>query len=337
MKRFILRTLLYLSPLLVALAYYLLCIDKDALRGDLAQMTQDEFRYTRPGIDPFYPAATCRDIDIEDITTRKDCEMVVFGDSFSDENTRWPNCRWHQFMGSMFGHDILNVRTWLEPVDCYLKVLVNHPQSLGDTVVIECVERAMIYRFCYLDFNDTILPTSSQHAEPTKIELFKKEVRKPIQYYQRRLGIDVPAKVATLDSSCFTCRPNKLYYFEDDLIEHNEWELATALANYQRLDSLSSAKGVTLFLVAIPDKYTVYHHHIIGNDGTKKLLEEPCPFDTLPRFINTLPPIAALVASGTKDVYLPDDTHFSNPTCQVIGQYVASRISTSSDTIYGRP
>ncbi len=59
----------------------------------------------------------------------------------------------------------------------------------------------------------------------------------------------------------------------------------------------------------------------------ERFLESPCPFDTLPFFINTLPVMEDLNRQGIKDVYLPDDSHFSHPTACAVGNYAASRIT----------
>ena len=131
-----------------------------------------------------------------------------------------------------------------------------------------------------------------------------------------------------IDSPLFSCRPTNLYYFAEDTISHTEWEIKTAAANLQRLDSISRSKGITLYFVAIPDKYTAYRHHIIDGYKHKRLLEEPCPFDTLPCFVNTLPVIDSLIKKGVVNVYLPDDTHFSIPTAKAIGEYVANQITS---------
>lgn len=313
-------------PLLAALLYFVLCVDRDAIRGDLAKMTQDEFSYTPPTLDSALVTAPCRDVEVNELPSRQNDEIVVFGDSFSAKNTRWPESRWHQFMGAIIGKKILNVNTQQNPVAVYLKALSNFPQYLGDTVFLENVERAIIYRFAYLDFGDTCIAPREKDQEPSWREKAGRLLRTPVQYYQRKLGIDVPARVATLDRALFSCRSDKLYFYEEDLLEHNDWETATAVENYRRLDSLSKARGITLVLVAIPDKYTVYHDFIDNDTAPKRLLEAPCPFDTFERFVNTYPAIHGLVEKGTKDVYLPDDTHFSIPTSKTVGTEVAKQL-----------
>lgn len=328
MKRFLLRTLLFLTPFLLALAYYLLLVDKDAMRGDIGRTRQTEFHYSKPTLDTSAILAPCRDAAADSVLPLSDDEIVLFGDSFSKENDRlWPGCRWHQFMGGKMGKRIVAMRYIDNVVDAYISTLVLHPERLSDTVIVESVERELVNRLCWIDF-DNVEELHQERPGRTPSTLrgwWRKNRMKPVEYYQRKVGINVPVLKATLKEPVFSCRPDKLFYYADDTIQHSDWEIQTASANLQRLDSLSRAYGKTLFLVAIPDKYTAYHHLIDGADNSPRLLED-CPFDTLPCFINTLPAIRAEIEKGVADVYLPDDTHFSIPTAKATGEYVANQI-----------
>lgn len=331
MKRYLLRTLLYLLPLLALLAYYLFIVDHDAMKGDLGRLAQKEFHYTHPPLDPNAPRSDCRDVDVADIEPRDADELVVFGDSFTAENTRrWPNCRWHQFMGGLLGKRIVVAGYFQEPVKEFLSALTYYPEALGDTVILQSGERLMVYRLCYLDF-DHIGPPMTTSQQPDKgrwRKVWRKTSKQPIEYYKKQLGLDMAVLQAPLKRACFSVRPQKLFFYKDDLMHPSEWEYSHALENLKRLDSLAHAYGKTIFFVAVPEKYTTYRNQIINPPDTiKRTLEAPCLFDTETCFINTLPVIDSLVESGTLDVYLPDDTHFSIPTAQAVGQYVARRIS----------
>ena len=294
-------------------------------------MSQTQFHYTKPSIDTEYCISSCRDVATTDITPLADNEIVVFGDSFSSEDDyKWPDSRWHQFMGAAIKKTIVMTGDFLRPVESYLSLLTYHPELLSDTVIVETIERELINRFCWLDFQNIPeeKPTFDASNKESLLDKWNKNKRLPVQYYQRRLGIDVPVLTAKLDTPLFSCRPNKLFYYANDTITRSEWEIETAIANLQRLDSLSRAHGKTLVVVAIPNKLTVYHNHIIGDNTARQLLESPCPFDTLPCFINTLPVLDSLIENGIKDVYLPDDSHFSIPTSKAIGEYVAKRLNS---------
>lgn len=329
MKRFVLRTLLYLTPFLAALAYYYLFVDKDAMKGDLGRMSQTEFHYNMPKLDPNARLASCRDVATDSILPLADDEIVLFGDSFSAENdSRWPGCRWHQFLGGVISKRIVMTGNPLRPIDSYLATLMHHPERLSDTVIVETVERELVNRFCWLDFQeikDEISETDT-HNKETWRDKWNNNKRLPLQYYQRKMGIDVPVLTAQLDSPLFSCRPNRLFYYANDTIINSEWEIQTAVNNMQKLDSLSHANGITLILVAIPDKYTAYRNHLVDNNTNKRTLAIPCLFDSLPCFINTLPLIDTLIDNSVTDVYLPDDTHFSIPTAKAIGIFVANHI-----------
>lgn len=330
MKRFLLRLLFYMLPLLVAVAYYYHGVDQKAVEGDIGRMTQLEFKYTVPVPNGSLHLAECRDVEIDSIGSLSEDEMVVFGDSFSSPNERkWPGCRWLQYMGDELNKSIVNVRAHREnPADKYLTMLTHHRDLLSDTVVIECVERYLIERLCALDFDNVpdYTPTRPSKAKDWRSQL-REEAFRPVQYYQRRLGIDVPVEHGKLDRPFFSVRPTDLFYFNEDMIPREEWEVEKAYVNLCRLDSLSRTKGITLFFVAIPDKYTVYHRHLVDTDNSKRQLESPCRFDSLDCFINVLPVLSQLVENGVLDVYLPDDTHFSYIGAEATGRCVAGRLT----------
>ena len=340
MKRYLLRTLLFLVPFMALLAYYFFGADWAAMEGDLGRMTATEFHYTHPHLSPRPPMAECRNVEtVADIAPLADDEMVVFGDSFSIGDS----LRWHQFMGAALHKRIVFAGRFYKPAEDLLDALLHHPDCLGDTVVLELVERNLV-SLAYLSFpqeNPTSLAAASPasdvagNKQENTFDVLKskwrRKSRKPIQFYQHRLGIDVPVNVERLDGNYFSCRSDRLYYYQDDLYSNLTPAQATAaIANWYHLDSLANSQGITLFLVAIPDKYTVYHRHILApRFHGERLLEAPCPLDTLPRFINTLPLIASLVSTGTPNVYLPDDSHFSTPTAHTVGCHVASIIASA--------
>lgn len=331
MKRYLLRTLLYLSPLLALLAYYCFIVDKEALKGDLAHLAQKEFHYTHPPLDPSAPRTACRDVDVVDIAPRAADEWVVFGDSYTAEHPRrWPNCRWHQFMGGLLGKRIVVAGYFEEPLVEFLRALTYCPEALSDTVILQSGERLLVSRLCYLDFDNIDQPQPST-KEPTKgrwRKVWRKTSTQPIEYYKKQLGIDMPVGRMKLKRACFSVYPKELFFYKDDLQHPTKQEYTRALENLRRLDSMAHACGKTIFFVAVPEKYTAYRQQIANQiDTTKLALEAPCLFDSEPYFINMLPLISSLVDSDLLDVYLPDDTHFSIPTAQAVGQYVARRIS----------
>lgn len=338
MKRFLIRTLLYLTPLLALLAWYYLFVDQGAMRGDLGRLAQKEFHFTAPGLDPSVPRGRCRDVKEfwgvgGEGCRLEDDEMMVFGDSFSAENDRlWPDCRWHQFMGGALERNIVMAGDWLNPLGSYLSALTYCPEALGKRVVVECGERSLIFRLCALDFDHVPLPQARKAAGGGSRDWKKewhRESEKPVEYLKKQLGIDVPVVRAKLNRACFSDRPEELFFYFEDTITYTEAAYSKALKNLRRLDSLSRACGITMVFVAIPDKYTVYKDYVIAPlRKEKRTLEAPCLFETLPCFVNTLPLIKGLVEQGTVDVYMPDDTHFSIPTACAVGRYVAERMDT---------
>ena len=335
MKRFVLRTLLYMMPFTALLLYYLVGADHGAMQGDLGRMTSTEFHYLKPHL--VTPMAECRNVEkVAEIPPLAEDEMVVFGDSFSIGDSN----RWHQYMGSAMGRRIIYAGRFYKPVEDLIDALNHHPAALGNLVVLELVERNLVSLALVeplpqskdVDLAAPVFAHPSPQKQQSAFRMIKdkwrRKSRKPLQFYQHMLGIDVPVNTATLDTEMFSCRPNKLYYYQDDLYSNlSSEQCSAALRNLKCIDSIAGAKGIAFYLVAIPDKYTVYHRHIKDAVKQERFLESPCPFDTLPFFINTLPVMEDLKRQGIKDVYLPDDSHFSHPTACAVGSYAASRIT----------
>lgn len=295
-------------------------------------MAQTQFHYVIPILDSTSQQKPCRDATINDIAPLDDDEIVIFGDSFSAQYDRiWPNCRWHQFMGGLLGKRTVSVVNNFRPVEEYLSALKKCPGTLGDTVIIESVERELIGRLCYINFDNIYEPTSvtTEPNSPGPLRGKWRSIKtKPLEYYQRHLGFDRLVLTKNIDKPLFSSHERKLYFYTGDTVIQSDWEIATAAKNLKILDSLSKAYGITLVFVAIPNKLTAYRNHVIGNQTPFSILESPCYFDNLPCFINTLPVIDSLIKEGVVDVYLPDDTHFSAPTAKAIGEYVARRLTS---------
>lgn len=344
MKKFVIKTALYLAPFVLAFLWFKVGVDKALMRGDIARMSQRQFVYSPPEPDTSLTRSLCSDYPIDSLPTDGN-RYVVLGDSFSDHNERsWPNdSRWHQYLGGQMDRSIVSLRyrTFPEPMTACLSLLIYAPEKLSDTFFVETVERMLIVRGLDLNF-DSATPLQSLIPEPptpqpqtTKRTFHPKKLLAKLnraaaeatEYYKKQLQIENLVLHETLDADYFSCRPNHLYFYFEDTIARSATDIAQARRNLEILDSIAKNKNKTMVIVAIPDKFTAYQPHTTRpTPYDNRLLNHPSPFDSLPFFINTLDTISPLIESGIKDVYLADDTHFSATAARAVGLFVANKL-----------
>lgn len=114
----------------------------------------------------------------------------------------------------------------------------------------------------------------------------------------------------------------QILYVGDDLLKRT-WKRGTYIkagCQLLRWQNMVQANGVTHFVAVIaPDKLTAYAPYL-KNESLRNLssIEE---LESVPglRIVNLLGPIRRAIASGEKDIYLPNDTHWG-----AAGQQIAS-------------
>ncbi len=108
---------------------------------------------------------------------------------------------------------------------------------------------------------------------------------------------------------------SKLLFYRDDInviSQTNGKTVSIVNENLNRLSDILSKKGITLYFMPSPDKYSLYSGFIVDN---------PYPHSTFFEELRKLPKRYTLIDTkeillpelekGEKDVYYPDDTHWS--------------------------
>ena len=332
MKRFLLLVAGFVAVLLVVMRLPLVLIPDTLLQGDLARLSATPFRYTRAEADTSLPRAHCIDVWAGRMIPRKAMgtrRVAVFGDSFSIAAKIWPDSsRWHQYMGGQTGQTVVCVSTVRDcSISVFLSYLTHHREMLPDTVFVESIERKVVDRLCGLDFGH-VPDIEAYYDLSDSVKESVNWIGKSRNLCRALLHIDNQVFSVKVDRDLFSCRPDMLYCVFQDTVHPKKEDIVRAIANYRTLDSLASAKGVTMYFVPIPDKFTVYRPYVVDEAYRNKycLLEDSAFCNSMHNMINPLPVLREFVERGETDVFHPDDTHFSPIGAKAVGLYVLQRL-----------
>lgn len=132
--------------------------------------------------------------------------------------------------------------------------------------------------------------------------------------------------IAPLTRPLFSVQGTSLLYLKADVnkIGGNRTEaLAQINANLNQMAALLAKRGTKLYFMPCVDKYDLYAPYLAGARKAENRFFDD--FRTLPknyRFIDTKEILSPLVQAGVKDVFYPDDTHWSWLAAQRIFQSV---------------
>ena len=260
MRRFVVRIVLVSLPCLLLYVYYLLAID-DKPKGDLSRMAYVEFDYEKPRPASTDTLGVCQYMSKTELMHSNEKGIVVFGDSFSIEKAE---NYWEEYLGGYMGRKIRSVSYEdINSFAVYLSMLQNAPECLPDTVVVEIVERNLVPFLCKIsdNFENPI------QLDPEAIRNAQKSSRKKPQtvggfYKTRFLKLYQRCLTAPLKDSLFSDYPTTLFFYYDDTTRSSAIMQAQAVENLIRLDSLSCEKGIQFYVLAIPNKLTLYKRYI---------------------------------------------------------------------------
>ncbi len=275
-------------------------------------------------------------------------DIVVIGDSFSwrstlDRQTRY-GAFWTDFLANDTGLRLGVFDVALKPVEKYLAgpEFRAHPPRL---VILEISERTLRSRLAgptscpavgpAVDarieraavpllpggYRRAVTPRSVETAVGEMADYVKKNVLRRVFHLDRTAALLLPLSRSDLFSSR---RPGALLVFTDDLhkVDWSDDDWSTMRCRLQRYQSEVTANGVTAFLfVLVPDKSTAYAAYLPAAawqiDAAERLAE-PAGLN-MPRLDVVL---RAAIAAGTRDVYLPDDSHWGTAGSRIVAETV---------------
>jgi hypothetical protein len=275
-------------------------------------------------------------------------DIVVIGDSFSSRTTPDRQTRdgsfWTDFLANDTGLRLGVFDVAVTPVERFLASpsYRAYPPRL---VILELAERTLLSRLggpvtcprpgppveARLDpmpdprvpggYRRAVVPHSVEAAAGQAADYLKKAFRRRVLHRDATTVLRLPLDRSDLFTSR---RPADLLIFADDLGKAgwtaDDWvTMRCRLLRYQRE---VTANGTTAFLfVLVPDKSTAYADYLPPApwliDAAEHLAEPPGI--NMPRLDVVL---RAAIAAGTRDVYLPNDSHWSTTGSRIVARTV---------------
>ena len=173
-----------------------------------------------------------------------------------------------------------------------------------------------------------LLPRTIETAASEAADYLKKAFWRRVFHRDATPAVRLPLSRADLFTSR---RPGELLIFADDLDKVHwsaaDWTMMRCrLLRYQR-EVTSNGTTAFLFLLA-PDKSTVYADYLPPEpwqiDAAERLADPPGL--AMPRLDLVL---RAAVAAGTRDVYLPNDSHWSTTGSRIVARAVLQYLQPS--------
>jgi len=330
MKHFIVKTLLYSSPIWLIVIYYAVFVQPYTTR-DLGALGQIPFAKTynlpTPHFDKYAIKCTYAN-------TPTDSCILIIGDSFShpDSTTKYTDFL-SQWANKLPVYSSSPNDEW-EPMDRF--IYLSKTQSLPRIIILESVERAFVSRLNNINFsvvlqNDTIFTKTDTLLKLPKQDKKKTLLEKSQEFAKKRIGIDNPVKTATLSIPMFSCEGKEceLYFYQYDIYIPT---LESACIAKEKLDSLfayANSLGIHLYVLVAVDKYDLYQPYIINNTYPKSfVLDTIAAMFPYPQFINSKDTLSPMARNGVKDIFFCNDTHWSQVGGKAVAEQVARRIMT---------
>jgi len=320
-------------------------LDDPSKGGDLARMSYS--------IDSKYPRK--KEITLDkthlDYAQYHDqaIDIVTIGDSFSFGSGGGKNPYYQDYIASLYNLDVLNIIPFCQqptsiqcnPINTVVALLNSGTltqQIKPKMIVIESSEKYAVTRFSQdIDWNQSVLHQNSiKHNDTAQEDKKSKVLLKFINtgnykfllynfYYLNSPDAKGKSGVykADLNTSFFSCKNDQtlLFYFEDlnKIHMNTHSNIKKMNDNLNMLAQLLKKHDIGLTLFIAVDKFDLYSPYIINN-----------PYPTNPffdifnhvhkayNFINSKQILTKELQQGKKNIFFPDDTHWSNLASEAI-------------------
>lgn len=338
-------------PILLMLV---LSLTQQPLRGDLTRSggyAESDYGWNLPQ-ERFAPPLVSTHYD-------RPFDVVVFGDSFSSNpgGQTDPGSYWTNYVAQRTGWSVVVLRHLETPIDQLLQnpIFLDAPPRL---LILEAVERYLVRDFALeADWRVGSIPRT---CRPELYPLPARPAFRPVNVApvpwlrdtdpelnfdqaadyvwkaaaRNVLGINFAGviRLPLLRSDLLSSRvSDHLLIYEDD-IRKAQFTTAQALDDaYCTLVGIQNhveSNGRTRFLfMAAPDKLTAYAEYL--SDGEHRGLSPLMQFAGRGGLnqVDLADPLRRAIRSGTKDVYMPNDTHWSPTGHRLVGETVVRTIA----------
>jgi hypothetical protein len=268
-------------------------------------------------------------------------DVIVLGDSFSQPNV-WQSIAVQRTKLKLLTFSFLDMRQ-PDCIEQWVKsVPIRYPGA--KTIIIETTEKSFLDRF-NVDTNKcrglSILPyayipgqTASERPRG-----YKDIMPDPVYALRAAFNSDLKINKSTRISDTIieplnrndlfsNRRADLLLYYKNEL-DKKTWkplEIETALNQISSLQEIAAANKVQFIINIVPDKSTIYSRFFKNQEEISILakLQKELRSRAI-RVIDLLPTLNANVES-IKDLYLPNDTHFSTRGYTLMGEAIAQEL-----------
>jgi len=277
----------------------------------------------------------------EEYTEDLPIDILTIGDSFSNAATGGKNPHYQDYLTSYYNKTILNITDThdhtlhtFEPIIALAnkKWFLKHHTNY---VIIQSVERFCVMRYAKkFDFTTkkiemTIKSPQIKNSFIPHINFISTANYKYLYYNLKKhqtTHFHIDVDILELNKKLFSPKKfqNKLLIHHEDIlsIPYNTKDNIIRLNNnFNHLAKLLKEQNVTLIFMPNVDKYDLYYPYVQNNPYSQNHF-----FDylrALPKeyvFIDTKQILEPLLQQGIKDLYYPDDTHWSYKAIEAIVQ-----------------
>lgn len=268
-------------------------------------------------------------------------DVITIGDSFANAATQGKNPYFQDFIATYNNYTVLNILphfgSFIETI-----AMLDNSNILDElkpkAIVIESVERFCVSRFS-MDVN------FSRNMSKKRLKNILKKTR---NFYQtkdpyisfinsqnfRAANFNIQriikpygeykfAILAPMKKDFFTSKDKNTLLFHKEDIQNihlsNRKTVELLNDNFNKLARKLKNKGIKLYFMPVVDKYNLYEPYIKENKYPKSnffelLRELPKEYE----LINTKAILSKELKKGIKDLYYPDDTHWSFKASEII-------------------
>lgn len=271
-------------------------------------------------------------IDYKDYKKEK-IDVLTIGDSFSQGGGTGLNSYYQDYIASNNNFNVLNIQPYKEKnyIET-ISIMINNgflDRIKPKYIVIESVERLAVVRFANpINFKEQV-PTSDlisfynkkEYSDKVPTPNFLNNANYKFMLYKLLYKFSDNAffsetHLVKLNKSLFSIKNNnKLLFIKDDVA-------SIPLSTTENIDQLNSnlnilsdelaKKGIKLYFMPAVDKYDAYSNYIVNNKYQKStFFEKLRAKNKRYSLIDTKEILSKELAKGEKDVFYPDDTHWS--------------------------
>jgi hypothetical protein len=261
-------------------------------------------------------------------------DVLTIGDSFSNAATGGLNPHYQDYIASYYNKSVLNiVDTRGDRLHMFEPIIALYHKGWFQKhkvkyVIIQSVERFCVMRFAKsFDFNTTTIDIKKDIRSPRSKDSFIPPIsfistaNYKYLYYtirsSKKVHFHIDVDKLQLNKKLFTPKnfQDKLLIHHEDILSipyNTKQNIQKLNANFNRLAVMLKKEGITLIFMPTVDKYDLYYPYIKNNPYPKNYF-----FDylrVLPKeysFIDTKKILEPLLQQGVKNLYYPDDTHWS--------------------------